>query len=476
MPKPIVIYGNAVQDARNRLRSAQISTMLDVLRNAAFADSGETATRFAAELESDIEALPAAPVDKPKAQQALENAKRRIAAFVAGDSVRDVFAVGDALRYVGEYIEEGGAPESVAAFRGGLRNAFAFKSSNRAREGVSGYIRSERPELGLFKWKLLDGSVIKYMERFYGSYLGADISGTTTDALAALAWLLWDRIRPTPDQRNLQFQASSAIATGHELVPIAAMVLQYHHSLLECGTALALTSKAMSDKPALASYNLYDYTTLANTGTAPIDQLLANGNQTLAADLGGCGLTVIRDFIDIDNARYPDCEIALLVANPAANDLFSLAPQYQTFADARRAGAIEGESYAKGDPTLQIVAKAFLDLMGLELPALSRLIKSDRNDLDALKNEDPQTFFDNLDDAIAEAVNPHASATSTRNVGGPVPATTLPVASAIATASSAADIASTAGRTTVPLPSAGAASLSPEQLQKALAIVELLGK
>jgi hypothetical protein len=52
----IVIYGDAVQDARNRLRSAQISTMVDILRNALFKDaSDERATHFARRLRRLID-------------------------------------------------------------------------------------------------------------------------------------------------------------------------------------------------------------------------------------------------------------------------------------------------------------------------------------------------------------------------------------------------------------------------------------
>jgi len=402
---PIVIYGNAVQDARNRLRSAQISTMVEVLRNALFAGTDETAATFAKELQADIMALPAPPAGNARAQAALSNAQDRIAAFVSGNDIRDVFAVGDALRYVGEYMEFGGAPQTVEAFRAGLRNAQAFNRSNRARIPVADYVQTERPDLGLFKWQLTDSSVVKYMERFYGSYLGADISGTTTDALAALSYLMWIKIRPNPTQENLQFQAEVEIATGRELVPIAAMVLQYHHSLLECGLALALTSTAMANKPAIASYNLYDYATLVNSGSAPsLDQLLTNGNQTLASDLGGYGLAVIRDFIDIDGADYANCEIALLTPNPAGSAMFSIGTQYQTFADGRRGQAVgEDGGYAKGDPTLRSIATGFAALTGLDTESLTDLTAADRSDLDGMKAAAPTVYFDNLDAALATA-------------------------------------------------------------------------
>ena len=234
--------------------------MVEILRNALFKDaSDESATLFAGRLQHLIKWLPrpkeGTKAERAKSERALKSARSRIDAFVASGSIRDVLAVGDALRYVGEYIEHGGAPQTVEAFRAGLRNAAAFNPSNRARIPVADYVQSERPDLGLFKWMLLQRSVVKYMERFYGSYLGADISGTTTDALAAFAYVMFMLVHPTPDLEQLQDQAKMDIGDGYELVPIAAMVLQYHHSLLECGIALALTSTAMSDSSAIPTYN-----------------------------------------------------------------------------------------------------------------------------------------------------------------------------------------------------------------------------
>jgi len=56
---PIIIYGRAVQDARNRLRSAQISTMTDVLVAELFKPGTGDGTAFATVFASWVKKLPA---------------------------------------------------------------------------------------------------------------------------------------------------------------------------------------------------------------------------------------------------------------------------------------------------------------------------------------------------------------------------------------------------------------------------------
>jgi len=411
-----VIYGRAVQQARNLLRSAQISTMFDVLSNELFRTGTASASTFASAFSTWLNKLPAE--GPKKAQQKLAAAKIRNNDFVAPDgTILDVFAIGDVLRLVGEYIEEGGGGDNSAtieAFRSQLRNQIAFNKANRARVPVPGFDLTEHPDLGIFKLQLLNRSTVKYMERFYGPYIGADISGTTTDALDVLAYYLATLAGPKNlSEARLQGEAGSAIRLGEELVPIASMVLQYHHSLMECGLALSLASQAMSPgdqetAAALKSFNFYDFETLNNDAERePITPVLKNGNKTLAANLAGRGLAVIRDVIDIDGNDYMDTEIGLLFENPATNPLFNINDQYATFESERKTQAINENQIVNGDPPLVAYAAGRFGNATYAGVSFNELKKMNSLDLKNLENDKGKgVVFGDLDEALVAAGKP----------------------------------------------------------------------
>lgn len=455
----IVIYGDAVQEARNRLRSAQLSTMFDILRVELFAedDSESELDQF---LQQAIDKLPESK--KSKAEKKRKCAKTRIRQFVNGNAVRDLFAAGDALRCVGEYIEEGGGADSVQAFRQALRNKTAFDLANRARVQVANYELTEWPPLGIFKFRLLDRSVVKYMERFYGSYLGADISGTTTDSLAALAYLWWlARNKDDPSKENLRDGAERIISTGAALVPISSMVLQYHHTLLECGLALALVSEAMSpappDKAAMNAFKYYDFSTLAGTrASEQFATTLTAGNATLSNDLGGRGLVVVRDAIDINDNPYVDCEVGLLIdlKKETADNLFNVGTQYQTFYKARIGQSVISDIfYQKEDPSL-VGAGISLEAE-LQLPdglTLSQLIRNNSIQLARHHEANLENYFNDLDEAIeaaGKAVPPAIEAQHS------VETTAVPLLNA-------------------PQPRGPLSNLDPDEVRKAIAIMDML--
>ncbi|GGB50000.1 hypothetical protein GCM10011316_22650 [Roseibium aquae] len=420
----IVIYGRAVQQARNLLRSAQISTMFDILENELFKSGSASASAFASAFSIWLNALPAA--GPQKAQDKLAAAKMRSRDFVADDgTILDVFAIGDVLRLVGEYIEEGGGGDNsatVEAFRAQLRNQLAFNRANRARQPVKDFDLSEHPDLGIFKLQLLDRSTVKFMERFYGPYIGADISGTTTDALDVLAYWLAERINPKVTKERLQIQAGSAIRLGEELVPIACMVLQYHHSLMECGLALSLASQSMSPgdretAAALSSFNFYDYHTLNDSAARePITPVLERGNKIVSANLAGRGLAVIRDVIDIQGNDFMDTEIALLLENPAKNDLFQINKSYYAFSNERKE-----QAESSGDPSLAVYADGIFGNDVLGGVPFKDLVKMDNMGLQDLRNGvGSGLVFNDLDKALIAAGKP-APALAAAPSGEPAP-------------------------------------------------------
>ncbi|NBN63008.1 hypothetical protein [Pannonibacter tanglangensis] len=415
---PIILYGRAVQDARNRLRSAQISTMTDVLVAELFKPGTGDGTAFATVFAGWVRKLPKMNEEvgsfldtraAKAANRALGAAQVRADDFVTPDgAIQDIYAIGDMLRYVGEYFEFGGGGQDatvndVNEFRDGLRNQLAFNKANRARRPVTDYDLTEWPDLGIFKNELLDRSVVKYMERFYGPYIGADISGTTTDALDVLAYFRADSI----GSQNLVSNAGSAIRLGNEMVPIATMVLQYHHSLMECGLALSLSSKSMeksasTNGAALSRFNLYDYTTFINgAANEPVASVMTRGNQTLARDLAGRGLVIIRDAIDINDNPYADAEIALLLDDPANNRLFDLNSQYTPFAEKRREVMMtEDGYYQNGNPSLTAFASRQFGNLAVAGQSYDDIIRMNSLDLAGLKGRAPTLVFDNLDAAL----------------------------------------------------------------------------
>jgi hypothetical protein len=104
---------------------------------------------------------------------------------------------------------------------------------------------------GVMVWKIEDTSTVGKIDRTFGLPFGADISGTTTD--------------------NLYFLTGWAdISKGDPIVmmlPLAAIVGEYHHSLLEVAAAMSLRK--------VISYSIGFYTTLLPSlpqGIAPLRQ------------------------------------------------------------------------------------------------------------------------------------------------------------------------------------------------------------
>jgi len=91
---------------------------------------------------------------------------------------------------------------------------------------------------GVMVWKITDSSTIGKIDRVFGLPYGADISGTTTD--------------------NLYFLSGWAdVSKGDPLVmmlPLAAIVGEYHHSLLEVAAAMSLRK--------VVNYSIGFYSTL----------------------------------------------------------------------------------------------------------------------------------------------------------------------------------------------------------------------
>lgn len=407
----IVIYGEAVQEARNRIRSVQVSVMFKVLNKMTFAE-GKT---HAAQIAQAIQGMQL-PANNSRAKDSLLRAQQRISNFYADGRVQEVFALGDAIREVGEYIENGGVNDKVKQFESNLRNRAAFdKRSNRVRQEVPDYALSGWPPLGIFKNRLLDRSVVKYMERFYGPYIGADISGTTTDGLAVLA-LLQGRM----DGSNIEKLAKIEAEQGWELPPIATMVLQYHHSLLECGLALALKNDALvEDGQNMAGLDAFNYYDLTSLGGEFFTRFLQDGNDMLRRELGGRRLVVLRDAIDIQDSPYADCEIGLLVEG--ADAVFDIGEQYQVFAGLRKNQVmVANDLYRSGDPSLLQAVQYYAnkpDLPGLRDVAVSAQGLAQLNSAELKEMEGAGTVFADLDKAIA-AARPVASAQADAQVSG----------------------------------------------------------
>ena len=421
--EPIVIFGSAVQDARNRIRSAQISAMYDLLGVELFRSSCGSSS-FAFNFSTWVDGLEEIPPDPQnslqkqaadRANKALLAAKTRNADFMQDLEILDVFAIGDVLRYIGEFVEFGGGAlgtvTTLNTFRAGLRNQIAFNKANRARSPVSGYDLSLHPDLGIFRLELLDRSTVKYMERFYGPYVGADISGTTTDALDVLAFYVTSVLKKPVTAENLRQDAATALQTGGEMVPVACMVLQYHHSLLECGLALSLPSAAMASgsgpAPALPAYNLYDYSTLTDDAApeSAFGKAAARATEMLARDLAGCGLIILRDAVDVLNSPYADVEISVLMPNPGQGTLFEISGRYSDFAAKRQQLMLINDlSYLPGDPSLAQIANQLLPNYEFAGKPLTEIVSMNSVDLaNWAAGDGAGSVFANLNDALSAA-------------------------------------------------------------------------
>jgi hypothetical protein len=103
---------------------------------------------------------------------------------------------------------------------------------------------------GMTLWELKQGSVVWAIDRIFGLPPGADISGTTADimwGLETLATILYPYPSPGSDRRP-------AVLPLLYMLPIAAMVAHYHHTILECAMTQTLNGEI--------TYQIGCYTTL----------------------------------------------------------------------------------------------------------------------------------------------------------------------------------------------------------------------
>ena len=117
-------------------------------------------------------------------------------------------------------------------------------------KAVHGLVRmdyGDAPGISLFK--LLEWSTIRKIDDLYGLPEGADISGTTSDHLFGIyhTMYLMEQGRSAP--RSIKFPSGSYPADLQQinerkpliiLLPLAQMVREYHHALLETAAALSL--------------------------------------------------------------------------------------------------------------------------------------------------------------------------------------------------------------------------------------------
>ncbi len=126
----------------------------------------------------------------------------------------------------------------------------------------------EREVRGMTLWKLKDGSVTWAMDRIFGLPPGADISGTTADlmwAMEVISSIIYPSYTKSDGKTILKDGYRFGLAGFNQelgllyLLPIAAMVAHYHHTILEC----ALTQTFNS----VIEYVVGFYTTLLPTKT-----------------------------------------------------------------------------------------------------------------------------------------------------------------------------------------------------------------
>lgn len=132
--------------------------------------------------------------------------------------------------------------------------------------------QSERDVRGMTLWKLKEGSTVWAIDRIFGLPPGADISGTTADLMWGLeiiaAALYPQRITKTKGKlwgHNVKKPAPGPNTYKKEydllyLLPIAAMVSHYHHTVLECALTQVFNSETI--------YSIGFYSTLLSTSCA----------------------------------------------------------------------------------------------------------------------------------------------------------------------------------------------------------------
>ncbi|WP_299085489.1 hypothetical protein [uncultured Ruegeria sp.] len=192
---------------------------------------------------------------KPVLEQMRGLARLRI---YRGDTLENPLAIGDFLRFFADLFEAykhttGDAGKALSQWLETLQNPAAFnKTTNRIRVRRRD-ILEQWPDVGAAHWYLPPEDVLGAIDRLFGYYEVGDISGSTTDALGALAILM------TCDSKKLGTAdaAKPKVVTlandGRAFCAFAGMVIQMHHSLPETMMAINLIPPAsLPDNPKIS--------------------------------------------------------------------------------------------------------------------------------------------------------------------------------------------------------------------------------
>lgn len=147
--------------------------------------------------------------------------------------------------------EKGKMPQEVEKYRKeNPRARDMHKQPTKVPKAVEGLVRRDYGEdPGITLFKLLEWSTIKKIDFLYGLPEGADISGTTCDHLFGIYHTIYLMESGRSAPRSIKFTGGSRPADLEEihkrkpliiLLPLAQMVREYHHALLETAAALSL--------------------------------------------------------------------------------------------------------------------------------------------------------------------------------------------------------------------------------------------
>lgn len=259
-----------------------------------------------------------------------------------GDRIINPLAIGDFTRFFGDIFNElpGTATQPFQDLKNLLRslqNPVAFnKSTNRVRVHRRD-IFQQGPGVGLVQWYLPPDDVLGAMDRMLGYYETADISGSTTDSLAALAMVA--TIVETQNALTIgtldqiKLAAVEMINDGRAFGSFASIVAQMHHSLPESMMAInlippAALTQSVNNVPVAKLYSPY----LTNSDFARITALYRSWrearNLTLKITQPRANyvyaLFVLQDVYQMPNRPALSEEVGLIVglslAGNAATD------------------------------------------------------------------------------------------------------------------------------------------------------------
>ena len=341
------LVGKEVEATKTLLRQTDAAFLLDILRKSlgpegSLNDLARHAQRICDEALATVErraldnpissgGVPIWSWYNPAAQNDYSISVRILASLklLHNNELINPLAFGDFCRAFADMLSDvpqgaNAGLNDIALFAKSLQNKEAFsKTTNRVRVKRRD-ILNQMPGVGGTHWYLPSNDVLGAMDRLLGYYETADISGSTTDSLAAMGVVRSVQDSKVGSLEQVKKQVAMLVNRGLGFVSFAAMAIQMHHSLPECMMAINLMPRDFGLDEPFRIYQVYSpFLTNHNfAGLNELDNIYLKWQQARFTALHGDGdrdarlgrmLLVFQDIFQMPNRAADVNEVGAIV-------------------------------------------------------------------------------------------------------------------------------------------------------------------